>query len=59
MKSKIKESPELETVALLAEIHQRALLFCVDNPRYSNHLEMVKTVMMIGVSIALEKQTIP
>ncbi len=39
---------------MVAEIKNRALLFCTDNPRFSCWLPMIEAAMLIGASVALE-----
>lgn len=39
---------------MVAEINRRAQLFCVDNPKFANHLPAITAAMLIGASIAVE-----
>lgn len=39
----------------VAEIHRRALLFCVDNPRFGKELAAIEAAMLIGASVIMER----
>lgn len=41
---------------LVAEIDRRALLFCVDNPRFGNELAAIKSAMLIGALVVVERK---
>lgn len=42
---------------LVAEVKRRVLLFCVDNPKFSGHMDVIEAAMLIGASITLEQNT--
>lgn len=39
----------------VAEVKRRALLFCVDNPKFVNQLAAIEAAMLIGSSIVMEQ----
>lgn len=43
-----------QSAELVVDVKRRALLFCVDNPQFGNHLPAIEAAMFIGASIALE-----
>jgi hypothetical protein len=40
--------------AIRSEIHRRALLLVVDNPRHGANLHLLETAMLIGASVVME-----